>query len=1076
MTNLRKVRVVTTNFDNLFEKAASSQFNLQPKLFQSPALPLGNRFRGIVHLHGSVDEPEQMVLTARDFGRAYLTESDGWARRFLIDLFSNYTVLFVGYSHSDTIMTYLTPSLPPADDQKRFTLVGNRSSDLNHWRRMGIEPITFPQADSNDFSGLDTTVIGLAAFLRRGLLDWQREITTIASGRPPFDDESVAIIQHALTDPVMTRFFVKSAESPKWIEWLDLRDHLTDLFTDGELNARDELLAWWLASNFALPHDYELFKLIRRRGPRMSLLFWSQLVRQLKFNISQSPDASVLTRWSLYLTSVIPTNADETEISWLADVCASVEATDSLLRLYEVITARINQIMPIISRQESTDFNYTMQKMLSEVIKPSLADIAHPLLTLITNRIKERHTILSAWRRDNLTTDLESYIRSAIEPHEQNNRNDRAIDAMIDTARECLEWLANNAPSVVAAWCDSFVDSDAPLLRRLAVHAIAARNDFTGDDKIVWLLERCDLNETEAHHEIFRLAAHAYPRANSEHKEAFIQKISEFQLPDSQDYDSDLLSASQHFNWFHWLHQSDPDCSIAKDALDDVLTRHPEFEPQEYPDLTHWARTSGTISPWSSDSLLASPPSEILLDLLEYQPTDRQRFEGYGRSAILMAINRAAQTSPSWGLDLADAMVEIGEWDSDIWYHVITSWKTSKLSIHDMKRVLDHLSATKLHPKYALEIAAVLTELLRRTDRSETIEILNKANSIATALRQYTTISNLPRHQAFLGGVPQYVSWHNKAINHASGHLALFWIHSVELWRKQQKITPQSLSVEYQDALNVIITEQGELGKFGRAILASNFQFLFAVDENWTVKNLLPIFDVEHEDFRCVWDGFLTWGQLSLPIAELLRESMFNGVSVVAKEFQGELLDRFVELYVAALSWLIKDATDIWITKFFKHVNAEMKNQFASQICRRLDLLAEGSQQEWWSVWLKDYWENRLQGVPVPLSDAETALMIDWVFRLPGVFPDAVSTATQMSSMPLERLWGLHKIAESDLIGRYPSKLARLLIYLGQCDTKPWFWHGTREAIDKLLAKDLAPDLERGLCELIAKHGHLMNG
>ena len=54
-----------------------------------------------------------MVLTAKDFGRAYLTESGGWARRFLVDLFANYTVLFVGYSHSDAIMTYLTPSLPP---------------------------------------------------------------------------------------------------------------------------------------------------------------------------------------------------------------------------------------------------------------------------------------------------------------------------------------------------------------------------------------------------------------------------------------------------------------------------------------------------------------------------------------------------------------------------------------------------------------------------------------------------------------------------------------------------------------------------------------------------------------------------------------------------------------------------------------------------------------------------------------------------------------------------------------------------------------------------------------------------
>ncbi|MGR5939314.1 SIR2 family protein [Bacillus pacificus] len=33
--------------------------------------------------------------------------TEGWARRFLVDLFSNYTVLFVGYSHNDPVMKYL---------------------------------------------------------------------------------------------------------------------------------------------------------------------------------------------------------------------------------------------------------------------------------------------------------------------------------------------------------------------------------------------------------------------------------------------------------------------------------------------------------------------------------------------------------------------------------------------------------------------------------------------------------------------------------------------------------------------------------------------------------------------------------------------------------------------------------------------------------------------------------------------------------------------------------------------------------------------------------------------------------
>lgn len=68
------VRIVTTNFDTLFEDAAKESFGADPEVFKAPALPLGSDFKGIVHLHGSIDRPRDMVLTDTDFGRAYLTE------------------------------------------------------------------------------------------------------------------------------------------------------------------------------------------------------------------------------------------------------------------------------------------------------------------------------------------------------------------------------------------------------------------------------------------------------------------------------------------------------------------------------------------------------------------------------------------------------------------------------------------------------------------------------------------------------------------------------------------------------------------------------------------------------------------------------------------------------------------------------------------------------------------------------------------------------------------------------------------------------------------------------------------
>jgi hypothetical protein len=117
--NNNDVRIVTTNFDPHFETACEQVNQEAPSVYRAPALPLGNDFSGIVYIHGSVRaDPKWVILTDQDFGRAYLTQA--WATRFLLSMFSEYTVLFVGYSHDDTVMHYLSRGLPPEDTQLKI--------------------------------------------------------------------------------------------------------------------------------------------------------------------------------------------------------------------------------------------------------------------------------------------------------------------------------------------------------------------------------------------------------------------------------------------------------------------------------------------------------------------------------------------------------------------------------------------------------------------------------------------------------------------------------------------------------------------------------------------------------------------------------------------------------------------------------------------------------------------------------------------------------------------------------------------------------------------------------------------
>jgi SIR2-like domain len=157
---------VTTNFDDHFSTAAVEVFAGEPpEMFAAPALPVGSNFSGIVHIHGSVTKsPTRLVLIDQDFGRAYLTE--GWARRFIQDVFLNYVVLFVGYSHNDPVMHHLARGLPPvASSNRRFVLTPEDKHDS--WNNLGITDLVYPLRPGNDHSALQIAVSAWGARLLR---------------------------------------------------------------------------------------------------------------------------------------------------------------------------------------------------------------------------------------------------------------------------------------------------------------------------------------------------------------------------------------------------------------------------------------------------------------------------------------------------------------------------------------------------------------------------------------------------------------------------------------------------------------------------------------------------------------------------------------------------------------------------------------------------------------------------------------------------------------------------------------------------------------------------------------------
>ena len=498
-------RIVTTNFDLLFETAAKDVFKSEPEIFKAPALPLGRECEGIVHVHGTLDRPDGMILTDKDFGRAYLT--DGWALRFLVELFQSFTVLFVGYSHSDSIMRYLARALPVDETERRYVLTDDAGD--SRWQFLGIEPIAFPKAPGDGHCALYEGVSGLAYHAQRSILDWQREITEIAAKPPPLDEEEIDLIEEALSDETKTRFFTDAAHSIEWVDWLDKRDHLKSIFGTTELLDHDKLLVQWLAEKFACTHADELFLLIGRHNLRLHTKFWLQLCRAISSQDECLLTVETLSRWVSILVEtvpaphVLPLNKPDA-LQKLAECCIKCnkdQLMESIIAIFVTLAASHLVIRPGLyfpddkSNDSKPPINvdlapvsdyYIVDDLWETLLKPNLQRAAEPLLAYVVRHLASQHHTLCAWQAATSDWNPSSDARNAIEPHEK-DKNPVVIDVLIDAARDCLEWFSSNKPVKAARWCNRLADAESPVLRRLAAHTLSVRKDLNPNEKIDWV-------------------------------------------------------------------------------------------------------------------------------------------------------------------------------------------------------------------------------------------------------------------------------------------------------------------------------------------------------------------------------------------------------------------------------------------------------------------------------------------------------------------------------------------------------------------------------------------------------------
>lgn len=261
------LKLVTTNFDTLFEDAASHYRLSAPTVYHDA--PTRLRWDGVVHLHGrmpvqpSADDLDQLVLSDGDFGQAYLTQ--GWAARFVAGLFRDYTLCFVGYSIDDPVLRYMTAAHALDGAQKMFAFAsyetGKAESALQAWKDKHVSPILYDDAAFH--RSLHRTLHVWASVYRDGVAGKERLVARYAHRLPKESkpqNDFVGRMLWALSDQegLPAKRFADFSPAPS-LDWL------LDAFSDERYRYSD-------LARFDVPARKKIdgnlrFSLIRRPAP-----------------------------------------------------------------------------------------------------------------------------------------------------------------------------------------------------------------------------------------------------------------------------------------------------------------------------------------------------------------------------------------------------------------------------------------------------------------------------------------------------------------------------------------------------------------------------------------------------------------------------------------------------------------------------------------------------------------------------------------------------------------------------------------------------------------------------------------
>ncbi|MGD0577931.1 MAG: SIR2 family protein [Bryobacteraceae bacterium] len=1029
-----RCRLVTTNYDRCFSRHPDTTIRVDaaPRL----PVPTPGRWSSVVHIHGALDhcdaDKRDLVLSSADFGAAYLV--DGWATRFLRELFQHFIVLFVGYSADDLVVKYMLQALAVGlaergEKPRAFALAqveeSGQSTQLT-WESKGIKPIMYPNGGSHRV--LHETLRTWAENASLGLLG-RRSVVAERLGQPPPADHGEVVDQvvWALKDEsgATARYVAERESSPEPGHWLRVLD-------DNKLFSLDNVplvgpvgivpsfqsihpvtwnLARWLARHLAEASvlDWALSKggsvhpnfrwLIRSTLDGQKAALRPEIARAWTFLARHRPDAGTGGFGDLLsLAKRIESGAWDLELK--SEVEAIIEPS------FVVSRDRLKDIVRRAGNAESDSYPLKLD------IRFAGGDETEYVLDSIRGR-PNCDSLLTA-----LLDDCTTYLRRAMEAEEYldlvsadqdwtyisvrsiattvDGHYLGALVALIDLTAACIDSASRVDPLLARCQVEYWKTVNYPIFRRLVCFALARPGLFAPAEALGYILR---YDSVIWHHtcgsELRQLLAYIWPLLSLEQSLSLTQRI--LACPPAQLYRSDLSAADL--------------AAVSADAICERLSVLEATGRPLPPDAAAFLSEVRRVQP--SERIRSTAREESLVDLTTPEIADILRggfpeFELYRKQWMGMVAN-------DWPRAVAvlRQLSDLNSWPIEVWAAALSHAVASTNSEPKSEGILPLLDVLLAAPDgFVAQSLHSLTLLLHILPR------LGIPSGDDLYWRLWDRTFDSARCESAVDSAT--VESLEGAINTAVGSL------TEALFQWAGRRPGVDTAGDFWKRLSTACNERGNWGKAARGVAAMNLAWLFEKKSEWTSATLLPFFDWSNPgEARIVWQGFSFGAGFSPALWTALSKDFlatFENLDRLDTETARRLYQLLGRIAVHEPNWLTNDQTQRIVTSA-DHLGRE---QIALVFWQNLDAAGDKAGSLWRDrigPWFEACWQP-----DDALKDkAGSHNLIRAVLSAGDAFPDAVDLIT--SRLPaLDRAESaIFAVARSEVPEQFPQATLKLL-------------------------------------------------